>query len=88
MSGLGKKLKKTVKNSFTLNPITKIKRDVNDAKGKLDKVGNYFKKPKFDEPVPPEMADEEAVSRANNRDLIRRRRSGGRSSTIMSDSLG
>lgn len=88
MGKLGQKLKKTVKNAATLNPVTKIKRDVKDVGGRVDKVSNYFD-PKVVKPdAPTEIPDEEAIARRRNRDGIRRRQAGGRSSTIMSDALG
>lgn len=88
MSGLKKSIKRQVKDDMTLNPVKKVKRRYETLKGKVGKVENYFAKPKFPEQVPAEMEDEYTTGRARNRDLIRRRRSGGRSSTIMSDTLG
>jgi len=52
-------------------------------------MSNLFSSPKSQKTKPPaELPDEEQTAKQKNRDNIRRRQSGGRSSTIMSDTLG
>ncbi len=88
MSGLKKTLKKDIKGDLSLNPVKRLKGKVSKIERRGNKIEGYFAKPKFPEEVPAEMQDEYTTSRSRNRDLIRRRQRGGRTSTIMSDSLG
>lgn len=89
---LKRDLKTTGRNVFNPNPVKKVKGTVKEMKGNYKRVEgdvtNYFapKAPKPDSPT--EIPDEEAIARRRNRDGIRRRQAGGRSSTIMSDALG
>lgn len=94
MSGLKRSVQHG-KNFFNFNLKDRFKKDIKmakkipqDIKGDVKGTKNYFSKPKFPTPVPAEMEDEYTTSRTRNRDMIRRRQSGGRSSTIMSDTLG